>query len=58
MAGKRKFDGSHQNQGETKRRYQNPWSNSPSNLNNAYNTGMNGSGPDPQFFHDTFTAWS
>ncbi|XP_026272651.1 heterogeneous nuclear ribonucleoprotein Q isoform X1 [Frankliniella occidentalis] len=63
--GKRKFDGSHQNQGETKRRYQNTWSNSPNShqhLNNAYGVGMNGGGfggsAEPQFFQDTYTPWS
>ena len=65
LTGKRKFDGSHQNQGETKRRYQNTWSNSPNahqHLNNAYNVGINGGGfgpnAEPQFFQDTFTPWS
>ncbi|KAK3925340.1 hypothetical protein KUF71_013547 [Frankliniella fusca] len=65
MVCKRKFDGSHQNQGETKRRYQNTWSNSPNShqhLNSAYGVGMNGGGfggsAEPQFFQDTYTPWS
>ncbi|GFG31730.1 hypothetical protein Cfor_04176, partial [Coptotermes formosanus] len=46
--GKRKFDGGHQNQGESKRRYQSSWGNQPlaqQPLGNAYGlAGMNGGG--------------
>lgn len=47
-AGKRKFDGGHQNQGESKRRFQSSWGNQPlaqQPLGNAYATAsVNGGG--------------
>lgn len=47
-AGKRKFDGGHQNQGESKRRFQSSWGNQPlaqQPLGNAYAmASVNGSG--------------
>ncbi|XP_069700610.1 heterogeneous nuclear ribonucleoprotein Q isoform X7 [Periplaneta americana] len=65
-AGKRKFDGGHQNQGESKRRYQSSWGNQPlaqQPLGNAYGlAGMNGggynSGGDQQWYQDTYQSWS
>ncbi|PSN56365.1 Heterogeneous nuclear ribonucleoprotein Q [Blattella germanica] len=65
-AGKRKFDGGHQNQGESKRRYQSSWGNQPlaqQPLGNAYGlAGMNGggynSGGDQQWYQDTYQTWS
>ncbi|XP_075218919.1 heterogeneous nuclear ribonucleoprotein Q-like isoform X3 [Lycorma delicatula] len=61
--GKRKFDGGHQNQGETKRRYQSSWGTQPlaqQPLSNAY--GINGggynSGGDQQWYQDTYQSWS
>jgi len=44
-AGKRKFDGGHQNQGESKRRFQSNWGNQPlaqQPLGNAYGSGGGG----------------
>lgn len=62
ISGKRKFDGGHQNQGETKRRYQSSWGSQPlaqQPLSNAY--GMNGggysSGSDAQWYQDSY-QWS
>ncbi|XP_014232512.1 heterogeneous nuclear ribonucleoprotein Q isoform X5 [Trichogramma pretiosum] len=46
-AGKRKFDGGHQNQGESKRRFQSSWGNQPlaqQPLGNAYAMAVNGGG--------------
>nr|CAD7429099.1 unnamed protein product [Timema monikensis] len=67
-AGKRKFDGGHQNQGETKRRYQSSWGNQPlaqQPLSNAYGlAGVNGgaggysSSGDQQWYQDTYPSWS
>ncbi|XP_054265512.1 heterogeneous nuclear ribonucleoprotein Q-like isoform X4 [Macrosteles quadrilineatus] len=61
--GKRKFDGGHQNQGETKRRYQSSWGSQPlaqQPLSSAY--GMNGggysSGSDAQWYQDSYHQWS
>lgn len=61
--GKRKFDGGHQNQGETKRRYQSSWASQPlaqQPLSNAY--GMNGGGynsaGEQQWYQDTYQSWS
>lgn len=56
-AGKRKFDGGHQNQGESKRRFQSNWGNQPlaqQPLGNAYglasvNGGSGGGGGDIGF---------
>lgn len=56
-AGKRKFDGGHQNQGESKRRFQSNWGNQPlaqQPLGNAYglasvNGGSGGGGGDISF---------
>lgn len=56
-AGKRKFDGGHQNQGESKRRFQSNWGNQPlaqQPLGNAYglasvNGGSGGGGGDIAF---------
>ncbi|XP_075218912.1 heterogeneous nuclear ribonucleoprotein Q-like isoform X2 [Lycorma delicatula] len=63
LPGKRKFDGGHQNQGETKRRYQSSWGTQPlaqQPLSNAY--GINGggynSGGDQQWYQDTYQSWS
>ncbi|XP_049849732.1 heterogeneous nuclear ribonucleoprotein Q isoform X4 [Schistocerca gregaria] len=65
--GKRKFDGGHQNQGESKRRYQSSWGNQPlaqQPLGNAYGgmAGMNGGGygpaADQQWYQDTYPTWS
>ncbi|XP_066993830.1 heterogeneous nuclear ribonucleoprotein Q isoform X2 [Anabrus simplex] len=64
--GKRKFDGGHQNQGESKRRYQSSWGNQPlaqQPLGNAYGlAGVNGggysSGGDQQWYQDTYQSWS
>nr|CAD7197930.1 unnamed protein product [Timema douglasi] len=68
MGGKRKFDGGHQNQGETKRRYQSSWGNQPlaqQPLSNAYGlAGVNGgaggysSSGDQQWYQDTYPSWS
>ncbi|XP_069700608.1 heterogeneous nuclear ribonucleoprotein Q isoform X5 [Periplaneta americana] len=66
LPGKRKFDGGHQNQGESKRRYQSSWGNQPlaqQPLGNAYGlAGMNGggynSGGDQQWYQDTYQSWS
>ncbi|XP_050446251.1 heterogeneous nuclear ribonucleoprotein R isoform X1 [Cataglyphis hispanica] len=57
VAGKRKFDGGHQNQGESKRRFQSNWGNQPlaqQPLGNAYglasvNGGSGGGGGDISF---------
>ncbi|KYM76758.1 Heterogeneous nuclear ribonucleoprotein Q [Atta colombica] len=57
VAGKRKFDGGHQNQGESKRRFQSNWGNQPlaqQPLGNAYglasvNGGSGGGGGDIAF---------
>ncbi|XP_054265513.1 heterogeneous nuclear ribonucleoprotein Q-like isoform X5 [Macrosteles quadrilineatus] len=63
LPGKRKFDGGHQNQGETKRRYQSSWGSQPlaqQPLSSAY--GMNGggysSGSDAQWYQDSYHQWS
>ncbi|RZF47216.1 hypothetical protein LSTR_LSTR004925 [Laodelphax striatellus] len=67
--GKRKFDGGHQNQGESKRRYQSSWGSQPlaqQPLSAAYGGGMNGgggggysSGGDQQWYQDTYqSSWS
>jgi len=67
VAGKRKFDGGHQNQGESKRRYPNVWGSQPlaqQPLGNAYSHGMNGGGfvpgNDQQWYHDSYgsSGWS
>ncbi|XP_066993831.1 heterogeneous nuclear ribonucleoprotein Q isoform X3 [Anabrus simplex] len=66
LPGKRKFDGGHQNQGESKRRYQSSWGNQPlaqQPLGNAYGlAGVNGggysSGGDQQWYQDTYQSWS
>ncbi|XP_063243886.1 heterogeneous nuclear ribonucleoprotein Q isoform X4 [Bacillus rossius redtenbacheri] len=66
LPGKRKFDGGHQNQGESKRRYQSSWGNQPlaqQPLSNAYGlSGVNGggysSGGDQQWYQDTYSSWS
>ncbi|XP_033224709.1 heterogeneous nuclear ribonucleoprotein R isoform X8 [Belonocnema kinseyi] len=68
-AGKRKFDGGHQNQGESKRRFQSSWGNQPlaqQPLGNTYGlasvngggSGGAGSGDDPKWYQDSFQSWS
>ncbi|VEN53998.1 unnamed protein product [Callosobruchus maculatus] len=53
LPGKRKFDGGHQNQGETKRRYQSQnWGNQPLAQQPL---DLNG---DQQWYQDSYSAWS
>ncbi|XP_071055672.1 heterogeneous nuclear ribonucleoprotein Q isoform X3 [Onthophagus taurus] len=57
LPGKRKFDGGHQNQGESKRRYQSTWGNQPlaqQPLGSA--VGVNGG--EQQWYQDSYSSWS
>lgn len=55
LAGKRKFDGGHQNQGESKRRYQSNWGSQPLAQQPLGAAGVNG---EQQWYQDSYTAWS
>ncbi|KAK9710346.1 Heterogeneous nuclear ribonucleoprotein Q acidic domain [Popillia japonica] len=52
---KRKFDGGHQNQGESKRRYQSTWGNQPLAQQPLGAAGVNG---EPQWYQDSYASWS
>ncbi|KRT78614.1 RNA binding protein [Oryctes borbonicus] len=54
-AGKRKFDGGHQNQGESKRRYQSTWGNQPLAQQPLGAAGVNG---EQQWYQDSYASWS
>lgn len=54
-AGKRKFDGGHQNQGESKRRYQSNWGSQPLAQQPLGAAGVNG---DQQWYQDSYQSWS
>lgn len=53
--GKRKFDGGHQNQGESKRRYQSNWGNQPLTQQPLGAAGVNG---EQQWYQDSYASWS
>lgn len=66
-AGKRKFDGGHQNQGESKRRFQSSWGNQPLAQQplgyglasvNGGGSGGAGSGDEPKWYQDSYQSWS
>ncbi|XP_025833582.1 heterogeneous nuclear ribonucleoprotein R isoform X3 [Agrilus planipennis] len=55
LPGKRKLDGGHQNQGESKRRYQSSWGNQPLAQQPLGAAGLNG---EQQWYQDSYAAWS
>ena len=52
FAGKRKFDGGNQNQGDPKRRYQSNWTNQTSGAAG----GVNGGAADAQWYQDSYAS--
>nr|XP_023016259.1 heterogeneous nuclear ribonucleoprotein Q [Leptinotarsa decemlineata] len=54
-AGKRKFDGGHQNQGETKRRYQSNWGSQPLTQQPL---GADINGDQQTWYQDSYGSWS
>lgn len=56
QAGKRKFDGGHQNQGESKRRYQSNWGSQPLAQQPLGAAGVNGD--QQQWYQDSYQTWS
>ncbi|XP_042869002.1 heterogeneous nuclear ribonucleoprotein R-like isoform X1 [Penaeus japonicus] len=68
LAGKRKLDGGHQNEGDSKRRFQNTgasWGNQPipqqplSSYSGANGSTYGGAGGDQQWYHDSYPqSWS
>ncbi|XP_072386267.1 heterogeneous nuclear ribonucleoprotein Q-like isoform X4 [Diabrotica undecimpunctata] len=54
-AGKRKFDGGHQNQGETKRRYQSNWGSQPLSQQPL---GADVNGEQQAWYQDSYGSWS
>ncbi|XP_042236500.1 heterogeneous nuclear ribonucleoprotein Q-like isoform X6 [Homarus americanus] len=68
LAGKRKLDGGHQNEGDSKRRFQNTgasWGNQPipqqplSSYSGANGSKYGGAGGDQQWYHDSYPqSWS
>lgn len=55
LPGKRKFDGGHQNQGETKRRYQVNWNSQPLQQQPL---GMDINGEQQAWYQDSYNSWS
>lgn len=58
--GKRKFDGGHQNQGDSKRRYQSNWGNQPLTQQPLGAAGVNGEQQQQQqqWYQDSYGSWS
>lgn len=56
IVGKRKFDGGHQNQGESKRRYQSNWGSQPLAQQPLGAAGVNGD--QQQWYQDSYQTWS
>ncbi|KAB0802321.1 hypothetical protein PPYR_04507 [Photinus pyralis] len=55
LPGKRKLDGGHQNQGESKRRYQSNWGSQPLAQQPLGAAGVNG---EQQWYQDSYASWS